>query len=198
MNHLGSRVSQLVDGQLGHEARERALAHVAHCPTCRQALEAERSIKTLLESAPTPDPTVRLLAALREMAEPGDPVGPRTRHMPLGPVVPTLPPPGRGPLGRRRDSRRPAAGSGGSIRVRRARYATAAALSMAGLVLGTAFAAGGSGSAGAPAVVPPAAELSVEHAATTAGLPLGDPAFTAVTASFGGLAVPGAPETARR
>jgi hypothetical protein len=62
---------------------------------------------------------------------------------------------------------------------------------VAGLVLGTAFAAGGS--AGAAAVVPPAAELSVEHAATTSGLPLGDPAFTAVTASFGGLNIVGTP-----
>ena len=32
--------------------------------------------------------------------------------MPLGPVVPTLPPPGRGPFGARRDSRRPAAHPG--------------------------------------------------------------------------------------
>ena len=39
---------------------------------------------------------------------------------------------------------------------------------------------------GAP-VLPPAAELSVEHAATTSGQPLGDPAFDAVTASVGGL-----------
>jgi len=62
---------------------------------------------------------------------------------------------------------------------------------VAGLVLGTAFAAGGSAGAGAATIVPPAAELSVEHAATTSGLPLGDPAFTAVTASFGGLGISG-------
>ncbi|MGZ4592720.1 MAG: anti-sigma factor family protein [Actinomycetes bacterium] len=198
MNHLGPRVSALVDGQLGHEARDRALAHVAHCDTCRGALEAERAIKSLLDSTPTPQPSERLLAALHGMAEPGGPVGPRTRPMPLGPVVPTLPPPGRGPLGRRRDSRRPAAGSGRTTRSTRARYVAVGALSVAGLVLGTAFAAGGSGATGTPAVVPPAAELSVEHAATTAGLPLGDPAFTAVTASFGGLTVPGVTETVRR
>jgi hypothetical protein len=41
-------------------------------------------------------------------------------------------------------------------------------------------------------VLPPAAELSVEHAATSAGLPLSDPAFEAVTASFGGLTFPSA------
>jgi putative zinc finger protein len=197
VNHLGPRVSPLVDGELGHEARDRALAHVAHCPICREALEAERSIKSLLSSAATPEPSDRLLADLRGLAEPGEPLGPRSRPMPLGPVVPTLPPPGRGPLGRRRDSRRPMTG-GRTTRVVRARYAAAGALSVAGLVLGTAFAAGGSGATGTPAVVPPAAELSVEHAATTSGLPLGDPAFTAVTASFGGLTVPGAPATVRR
>jgi hypothetical protein len=58
-------------------------------------------------------------------------------------------------------------------------------------VLGTAFAAGGSAGAGSATIVPPAAELSVEHAATSSGLPLGDPAFTAVTASFGALTIAG-------
>jgi hypothetical protein len=192
MTHLGPRVSALVDGELGHEARDRALAHVAHCAACREALDAERALKALLRGAETPAPSSALLAALTNLGEPGDPVAPRPRAMPLGPVVPTLPPPGRGPFGRRRDSRmdgrrdsrRPPAG-----RVHRSRVVAAGALSVAGLVLGTAFAAGGGGAQPGVAVVPPAAELSVEHAATTGGLPLGDPAFTAVTASFGGLTV---------
>jgi Putative zinc-finger len=180
VNHLGARVSALVDGQLGHSERDRALAHVAHCVTCRAAVDAERTVKTLLADSSAPTPSDGLLASLRSLAEPGGPVSPRPRAMPLGPVVPTLPPPGRGPFGSRRDSRRPARGR----RAQRVRYAAAGAVSVAGLVLGTAFAAGGGAGA---AVVPPAAELSVEHAATTSGLPLGDPAFTAVTASFGGL-----------
>jgi hypothetical protein len=197
VTHLGTRVSALVDGELGHEARDRALAHVAHCQQCRHQLEAERAVKALLSTTPTPPPSAGLLTTLTGLAEPGGPVGPRSRPMPLGPVVPTLPPPGRGPLGSRRDARRPGAGS--PRRAHRARYAAAGALSVAGLLLGTAFAAGGSGAGSdAPAVVPPAAELSVEHAATTSGLPLGDPAFSAVTASFGGLPVPTAPETVRR
>jgi hypothetical protein len=185
VNHLGARVSALVDGQLASSARDRALSHVAHCVTCREAVEAERSVKALLAGSHRPTPSDGLLANLHGLAEPGEPVGPRPRSMPLGPVVPTLPPPGRGPFGSRRDSRRPAKGR----RVQRVRYAAAGAVSVAGLVLGTAFAAGGG--AGAVPVVPPAAELSVEHAATTSGLPLGDPAFTAVTASFGGLNVAG-------
>ena len=187
MNHLGARVSALVDGQLGHSERDRALAHVAHCATCREAVDAERTVKTLLASSAVPTPSPDLLASLHGLAEPGGPVSPRPRSMPLGPVVPTLPPPGRGPFGARGDSRRPAKGRRGQ----RVRYAAAGAVSVAGLVLGTAFAAGGG--AGAAAVVPPAAELSVEHAVTTSGLPLGDPAFTAVTASFGGLTIVGTP-----
>ena len=187
MNHLGTRVSALVDGQLGHAERDRALAHVAHCATCQAAVDAERTVKALLSGASRPVPSDGLLASLHGLAEPGGPVSPRPRSMPLGPVVPTLPAPGRGPFGSRRDSRRPAKGR----RAQRVRYAAAGAVSVAGLVLGTAFAAGGTAGAGAATVGPPAAELSVEHAATTSGLPLGDPAFTAVTASFGGLSIAG-------
>jgi putative zinc finger protein len=192
VSHLGPRVSALVDGELGHEARDRALAHVAHCASCREALDAERSLKALLRGAETPPPSSALLAALSGLGEPGDPVAPRPRAMPLGPVVPTLPPPGRGPFARRTPGRRDSRGPGAGRVHRRTRVVAAGALSFAGLVLGTAFAAGGAaGEPGVP-VVPPAAELSVEHAATTGGLPLGDPAFTAVTASFGGLTVQGA------
>jgi Putative zinc-finger len=190
VNHLGPRVSALVDGQLGHSERDRALSHLAHCATCQAAVDAERTVKAMLAGAAHPALSDELLASLHGLAEPGGPVSPRPRAMPLGPVVPTLPPPGRGPFGSRRDSRRPA-GSVRGGRAQRVRYAAAGAVSVAGLVLGTAFAAGGS--AAAVPVVPPAAELSVEHAATTSGLPLGDPAFTAVTASFGGLIVAGTP-----
>ena len=179
-------MSALVDGQLAGSARDRALSHIAHCATCREAVDAERGVKARLAGSARPAPSDALLANLHGLAEPGGPVRPRPRAMPLGPVVPTLPPPGRGPFGSRRDSRRPAKGR----RVQRVRYAAAGAVSVAGLVLGTAFAAGSAG-AGAVPVVPPAAELSVEHAATTSVLPLGDPAFTAVTASFGGLNVAG-------
>ena len=90
-----------------------------------------------------------------------------------------LPPPGRAPRGSRADSRAPAGsrpGTPGTARrtTRRARYAAVGALSVAGLVLGTAFAAGAPRQSPSP-VVPPAAELTVEHNATTSGFSLGDP-----------------------
>ena len=79
--------------------------------------------------------------------------------------------------------------AGAALGNRRVRYAAVGAVSFAGLMLGTAFAAGGS-QPGTP-VLPPTAELSTEHTAATSGLPLRDPAFDAVTTSFGGLTVSG-------
>ena len=192
--HLGPRISALVDGELGHQARDRALAHIAHCSSCHAALEQERKVKDRLAAASAPPASPELGRRLRALAEPGDPMPPRDRAMPLAPLVPTLPPPGRGrgssASGSRRDARRP--GARGSAR--RARYAAATALSVVGLMLGTAFVAGGSPAQPGTPVLPPAAELSAEHAATTSGLPLSDPAFDAVTASFGGLSFPQAPD----
>ena len=111
--------------------------------------------------------------------------------MPLTPLVPTLPAPGRGrgltrPRGRT-DARRPGRLRSSTTRSRRARYTAATAVSAVALLVGAAFMAGAAPQQPGAPVLPPAAELSVEHAATTSGQPLGDPAFDAVTASFGGL-----------
>jgi hypothetical protein len=180
MTHLGDRISALVDGQLGHQDRDRALAHVAHCADCRAELEAQRDVKHLLAAARAPRPDAATLAALHALAAPGGPVPPRARTMPRGPLVPDLPPPGRGQrAGRRdgrRDSRRP-----GQRAARRARLATAGALSVAGLVLGTAFVAGGSSGASGGPVVPPVAELSVEHGRTSTAVTVGDPGVGLMT-----------------
>jgi hypothetical protein len=175
-SHLGARVSALVDGELGHELRDRALAHVAGCRECQADLDAERAVKVSLTGAVTPGPAPELVASLRALAAPGGPLPPRARSMPLGPVVPELPPPGR----RRQDSRRPGRpGPAARSRVRRGGYVAVGALSLAGLVLGTAFAAGTqSGGSGVP-VVPPTAELSVQHRVTTTGFMLGDPGLGA-------------------
>lgn len=183
MTHLGPRISALVDGELDHESRDRALAHVAHCPECRDLLDAERSVKDLLAAADGPAPPDRVLAALNGLARPGGPLPPRARTMPQGPVVPVLPPPGRLPQRAERASRGPSGHGSPMRRSRRVRYAAAGTLSFAGLLLVTAFAAGGQGGPSSP-VVPPSAELSVEHTATTVGITVGDPGLGAA----GGLA----------
>ncbi len=191
MTHLGHRISALVDGELGHEARDRALSHVAGCPDCRTSLEAERAVKDLLAGAAAPAPSAAMLASLQALSRPGGPLPPRSRTMPQGPVVPVLPPPGRAPRGVRADPRRPTSGPGaaaGRAR-RRARYAAVGALSVAGLVLGTAFAAGAPRGSSQTPVVPPAAELTVEHNATTRGVTLGDPGL-GVGAGFGEVTFP--------
>lgn len=66
MMHLGSRISALVDGQLGPAATERALAHVATCASCARELAAARAARRALAAAepvqPTEDLTARLLS----------------------------------------------------------------------------------------------------------------------------------------
>lgn len=174
MTHLGDRIAALADGELSHHARDRALAHVAHCADCRAALDAQRAVKDLLGNAGSPRPGPDTVAALHALASPGGPLPPRARTMPLGALVPDLPAPGRGPRGARRDTRRP-----GVRMPRRAGTVTVGALSLAGLFLGTAFVAGGAQPSAR--VVPPAAELSVEHGRTSGAVTVGDPAFGLMT-----------------
>lgn len=45
VGHLGDRVSALVDGQIDSETAERLWQHTAECPTCEQAVDAERWVK---------------------------------------------------------------------------------------------------------------------------------------------------------
>ena len=45
MSHLGPRLSALIDGELSHEQRERALAHLARCEPCRREAAALRMLK---------------------------------------------------------------------------------------------------------------------------------------------------------
>ncbi len=70
MSHLGTWVSALVDAQLSPADTERALAHVAACPTCADEVAAARQARRALavsgEVAPDPALTARLLALAAE------------------------------------------------------------------------------------------------------------------------------------
>jgi len=67
--HLGARLGALVDGELAHDDRDRALAHLAGCAQCRILVEAERTLKTQLEAMPMPEPSARLMAALFQIPQ---------------------------------------------------------------------------------------------------------------------------------
>lgn len=74
--HLGERVTSLVDGELSHDARDRALAHLAGCDDCRAAVDAERVTKgrvaALDATTLPPGPSAELMARLRDVARRDD------------------------------------------------------------------------------------------------------------------------------
>ncbi|MFE2508002.1 anti-sigma factor family protein [Streptomyces naganishii] len=73
--HLGDRLSALVDGELGHDTRERVLAHVATCPKCRAEVDAQRRLKNVFAEAAPPPPSESFLARLQGLPGGGDPDG---------------------------------------------------------------------------------------------------------------------------
>ncbi|WP_349632444.1 anti-sigma factor family protein [Streptomyces lydicamycinicus] len=52
--HLGDRLAALVDGELGHDARERVLAHLATCGKCKAEADAQRRLKNVFAQAAPP------------------------------------------------------------------------------------------------------------------------------------------------
>ncbi|MEV6052415.1 zf-HC2 domain-containing protein [Streptomyces sp. NPDC052107] len=73
--HLGDRLSALVDGELGHESRERVLAHLATCARCKAEADAQRRLKNVFAEAAPPPPSASLLARLQGLPGGGDPDG---------------------------------------------------------------------------------------------------------------------------
>ncbi|MFG3350026.1 anti-sigma factor family protein [Streptomyces sp. NPDC048018] len=70
-HHLGDRLAALVDGELGHDTRERVLAHLATCPKCKAEADAQRSLKNVFAASAPPPPSEGLLARLQGL--PGGP-----------------------------------------------------------------------------------------------------------------------------
>ena len=159
--HLGGQLAALVDGELGHADRERALRHLAHCETCRAEVDAARRFKARLRElagngpAPQPELADRLLALGRAagpipvpppLPVPRATTGPRSRTDPGGP-------------GRRR--RLPRTAVGGAVLA---------------LGLGAVLALGGSPRPSRTPVDPTSDVFLDEHALHAAELPLSDPA----------------------
>ncbi|WP_043591629.1 anti-sigma factor [Frankia sp. BMG5.23] len=86
--HLGDRISPLIDHQLDHDARDRALAHLARCGECQREVAALRMVKARLVALDGPDLpgglAVRLLSLGGLTALPAPPPGssPRSPRSP--------------------------------------------------------------------------------------------------------------------
>jgi anti-sigma factor RsiW len=184
VSHLGDRVTALVDGQLPADATDRAMAHLASCGSCREAVELERLTKQRLASLATPPPGDALMARLIHMSGPAGPVPPRPGHVPGSPRPGMLSAPGR-PAGRT-DATGPAPWAAGPARPgrrvpvpRTARTRVAAAVVGAACLVGVGV-AGGSVAVSArhaPRVDPPVADFMREHSETTRSLPFGESSF---------------------
>ncbi|MDW4909262.1 anti-sigma factor [Streptomyces sp. ADMS] len=70
--HLGDRLSALVDGELGHETRERVLAHLATCAKCKSEADAQRRLKNVFAEVAPPPPSESFLARLQGLPGGGD------------------------------------------------------------------------------------------------------------------------------
>ncbi|MFI0963132.1 anti-sigma factor family protein [Streptomyces sp. NPDC021080] len=92
--HLGDRLSALVDGELGHESRDRVLAHLATCAKCKAEADAQRRLKNVFAEMAPPPPSESFLARLQGLPGGGDFDGPRLnggsfgRGLPGGPGLP--------------------------------------------------------------------------------------------------------------
>jgi anti-sigma factor RsiW len=180
MSHLGERVSALVDGELGHAERDRALAHLTFCADCRAEVESLRALKARLRSLDGPGIPTDLTMSLLRMAEPGGPVPPRVRPFPDAtksaaprtfggvplPGAYSVAPPDNRPRGR---------APRGQGRTRRAGY-VAVGVASAAVAIGTMFVVGGLEPT--PVVVPQMEKFAHQHKTTvpyggTSGTPAG-------------------------
>ncbi|MFC4050515.1 anti-sigma factor family protein [Actinomadura syzygii] len=187
MSCLGERLTALVDGELGHEERDRALAHLACCDRCREEVASLRRLKGRLrglsetpatdgaDDVPSPDFLLRLQSLPASGAVPAEPEPPpapsATRH-PARPLRSSTRP-ARPPAGGRPRDNRPG-GHAAALRVhpRRRYLVMGAATLFIGLGAASYVAGGGQD---APAVTPAFDRFAVEHALTSGDAPMTDP-----------------------
>jgi anti-sigma factor RsiW len=152
--HLGGLVAAVVDGVLGHDARDRALAHLARCDECRAEVEAQRRLKARLARLGAP-----------EAAGGTTPGAAQATLLPEPPPV------------RLQASFRPPAPRSAPARPRRLAFAAAGG---AAFTLGLASVLA-LGSPDRPRVVTPAVDsYTVEHSRSAVGVPGADPVVEAV------------------
>ncbi|MFE7531922.1 zf-HC2 domain-containing protein [Kitasatospora sp. NPDC057542] len=82
-HHLGERLSAFLDGELGHNSRDRVQAHLATCPQCLAEADEGRAVKHMLTRTGTPGPSSALMARLMAVGNlPED--APADRDWPAG------------------------------------------------------------------------------------------------------------------
>ncbi|MEU8889738.1 zf-HC2 domain-containing protein [Streptomyces sp. NPDC048442] len=167
--HLGDRLAALVDGELGHDSRERVLAHLATCAKCKAEADAQRRLKDVFAHSAPPGPSEGFLARLQGLPGgsadgdgPGDGEPPGRRRFgegsfgafragddlrfggrigyePGGAHPGVLPDASRDPGFRIHEVGRPETERTGARRPRRFAFAAASAVSLAAIALGGAL-----------------------------------------------------------
>lgn len=165
-------LSALVDGALGHDERDRVLAHLTGCPPCRAELDAQRRVKARVAglAAATPAPPDRLVRALEQLVVPG--AEPVRRPSPSTPAARVRPGAGR--------ATRPAAGPGRHTR-RRASRVGAVGGALLALGVGAALLLGAPRTTPSTPVDPASDDFVVDFVSTTGGVPLADPVDAVAT-----------------
>ncbi|GAA2401222.1 zf-HC2 domain-containing protein [Streptomyces glaucosporus] len=167
--HLGDRLAALVDGELEHETRERVLAHLATCRSCKAEADAQRRLKSVFADSAPPPPPEGLLARLQ-----GLPAGLDDEPGPDGPAGPSGSPwdfgylsPG-GVLSSGRGFRIHETDRSAS-RGRRFAFAAAGAVSLAAFAIGGALTSGAPGGSAPTAAGDGGTAAGAPRTAATAG-----------------------------
>ncbi|HEY2549328.1 MAG TPA: zf-HC2 domain-containing protein [Streptosporangiaceae bacterium] len=150
MNHLGQRLSALIDGELDTAERERVIMHLARCGACRDEAAALRTLKQRMNALGETAADAALTGRLMQLARPEDLF--RAPRVPGGPVPwPDL------------DGAASTAGwAGRDLKPAWFLAAGAFGVSLAGLAA-AAFVAGGTGQAPAPRVTPAVYSYLTQH-----------------------------------
>ncbi len=198
MSHLGERVAALVDGELDHDSRDRAVAHLTRCEECRSAVREQRWLKARMRELAATEPSAALRSSLFEIgrswpAETDGQAAIRHAETVAGLSLPTrsylaphasTPGPTHGPTpGAAADAH--ATDRRTTDRRRRAGLVMAGAGSVGAAVLGLSYALGGAAESPSPSPVsPPVGQFSAEFAGSSDGLPFSVPAVDAYSVSL--------------
>lgn len=82
--HLGERLSALVDGELGPDEHERALIHLAQCEPCRFEADMTRRLKRRLHGLDEPEPDLDFMGRLSSLDGRSGTGGPSPFDPPFG------------------------------------------------------------------------------------------------------------------